>query len=136
MRCANRIKQTFWYALHDRVVEEYDDNGYQVGTSMTYSNPVKASGNITAAKGDVVMRQFGDDDRYDRVIVLEDRDTPIDEYTVLWIECEPELDANGALKVNANGDIVTTWDYIVRKVGRGLPKFGSAIIAVEKVTVS
>ena len=135
-RTCFRNKQTFWYALYGATVEQYDEYGNQVGTSATYGKPVQASANISPAKGDVVTRQFGDDDQYDKVIVTGDRDTPIDEYAVLWIDVEPELDENGALKVNADGEIVTPWDYIVRKVGRGLPNFGSTVIAISKVSVS
>ena len=135
-RMCFRNKQVFWYALYDATVEQYDEYGNQTGTSASYGNPVQTSGNISPAKGDVVARQFGDDDQYDKVIVTGDRDTPIDEYAVLWIDSVPELDENGALKVNADGEIVTPWDYIVRKVGRGLPNFGSTVIAVSKVTVA
>lgn len=131
-----RNKQPFWYALYQSTVEDYDEYGNQVGTSESYGNPVQAYANISPAKGDVVTRQFGDDDSYDKVIVTGDRDTPIDEYSVLWIDSEPDIDANGALKVNADGEIVTPWDYIVRKVGRGLPNYGSTVIAVSKVSVS
>jgi hypothetical protein len=135
-RMCFRNKQAFWYALYDATVEQYDEYGNQIGTSASYGNPVEAEGNISPAKGDVVARQFGDDEQYDKVIVVGDRDIPIDEYAVLWIDTVPELDANGALKVNADGEIVTPWDYIVRKVGRGLPNYGSAVIAVSKVTVA
>ena len=135
-RMCFRNKQVFWYALYAGTVEQYDEYGNQNGTSASYGNPVQTSGNISPAKGDVVARQFGDDDQYDKVIVTGDRDTPIDEYAVLWIDTVPELDENGALKVNADGEIVTPWDYIVRKVGRGLPNFGSTVIAVSKVTVA
>lgn len=131
-----RNKQPFWYALYESTVEDYDEYGNQVGTSESYGNPVQAYANISPAKGDVVTRQFGDDDSYDKVIVTGDRDTPIDEYSVLWIDSEPDIDANGALKVNADGEIVTPWDYIVRKVGRGLTNYGSTVIAVSKVSVS
>ena len=136
-RMGFRNKQPFWYALLVDTVEDYDDYGnYQIGTSTTYGNPVAAYANISPAKGSVISRQFGDDDSYDKVIVTGDRDTPIDEYSVLWIDSVPELDANGALKVNADGEYVTPWDYIVRKVGRGLPNFGSTVIAVSKVSVT
>ena len=135
-RMCFRNKQVFWYALYDATVDQYDEYGNQTGTSASYGNPVQTSGNISPAKGDVVTRQFGDDDRYDKVIVTGDRDTPIDEYAVLWIDSVPELDENGALKVNADGGIVTPWDYIVRRVARGLPNFGSTVIAVSKVTVA
>ena len=135
-RTCFRNKQPFWFALYAGTAEGYDEYGNQNSTYPTYGNPVKATANISPAKGSVIARQFGDDDVYDRVIVTGDRDTPIDEYTVLWIDSVPELDAYGALKVNANGEIVTPWDYIVRRVGRGLPNFGSTVIAVSKVSVS
>ena len=135
-RMCFRNKQAFWYALYDATVEQYDEYGNQIGTSATYKKPVYTSGNISPARGAVVTRQFGDDDQYDKVIVVGDRDIPIDGYSVLWVDVEPELDENGALKVNADGEIVTPWDYIVRKVGRGLPNFGSTVIAVSKVTVA
>lgn len=139
-RMCFRNKQVFWYALYDETVEDYVEDEYgnpiQSGTHARYKNPVQTTGNISPAKGDVITRQFGDDDSYDKVIVTGDRDTPIDEYAVLWIDTVPELDDNGALTVNADGEIVTPWDYIVRKVGRGLPNFGSTVIAVSKVTVT
>ena len=136
MRMNNRNKQPFWYALYAGTQQDYDDEGYENGVHAVYANPVKVEGNISPEKGSVIARQFGDDDQYDRVIAVENRDTPIDEYAVLWIDTIPELDANGALTVNADGEIVTPWDYIVRRVGRGLPNFSSAVIAVKKVDVS
>ena len=135
-RMCFRNKQTFWYALYDRTVEQYDEYGNQIGTSASYSSPVQVQGNISPARGSVVARQFGEDDQYDRVIILGDRDTPIDEHAVLWIDVVPDLDDSGELKVNADGEIVTPWDYIVRRVGRGLPPYGSTTIAVSKVNVS
>lgn len=128
--------QPFWYALLGDVVEDYDEYGNQIGTSTTYGKPIKALANISPAKGNVLSREFGDDDNYDKQIVTGDRDIPIDEYSVLWIDTVPELDENGALKVNNDGEIVTPWDYIVRKIGRGLPNYGSTVIAVSKVSVT
>ena len=145
MRLSNRNKQAFWYALYTGTEKGYDDYGnpygqfqsdFQTSTYASHGNPVKAYGNISPARGAVETRHFGDDLRYDKTIWVEDRDTPITEYTVLWIDRVPSLDTNGALKVNANGEIETPWDYIVRSVGRGLPTFGGAEIAVSKVSVS
>ena len=135
-RLCFRNMQAFWYAEYDATAEGYDEYGNQNTTYTTYKNPVKAYANISPAKGNVLSREFGDDDSYDKQIVTGDRDIPIDEYSVLWIDSEPELDENGALKVNADGEIVTPWDYIVRKVGRGLPNFGSTVIAITKVSVT
>ena len=136
MRGANRNKQPFWYAMYVGRAPTYDEYGNENGYDVTYGNPVKTSGNISAAKGEVVARQFGDDDLYDRVIFLDDRNTPINEYTVLWIDETPEIDDNGALKKNDDGSYATPWNYIVRKVAPGLPKFGGVTIAVDKVTVT
>lgn len=135
-RLCFRNMQPFWYAPYAGTAEQYDEYGYQVGANATYGKPVQTSGNISPARGSVVARQFGDDEQYDKVIVVGDRDTPINEYAVLWIDTVPELDQSGALKVNASGETVTPWDYIVRRVGRGLPNFGSTVIAVSKVSVS
>ena len=135
-RMCFRNKQPFWYALYDSTAVSYDEYGNQCATYASYHDPVQTSGNISPAKGSVVARQFGDDDLYDKVIVVGDRDTPIDEYAVLWVDSVPELDENGALKVNADGAIVTPWDYIVRRVARGLPNYGSTVIAISKVMIS
>lgn len=131
-----RNKQPFWYALYDSTEESYDEYG-NPSVYPTYGEVVKTSGNISAAQGEVAARQFGDADNYDKVIVLGNRDTPINEYAVLWIDVgEPVTDLYGKPKV-VNGKYVTPWDYVVTKVGRGLPGYaGSAVIAVRKVDVS
>lgn len=130
-----RNKQPFWYALYDHTATQFDEYGNETNPHAVYKNPVKAYGNISAAQGEVAERQFGDTDDYDRVIVLGDRDTPINEYAVLWIDTVPELNLWGELVTDANGDAKTPFDYIVKKVGRGLPNFGSAVISVSKVNV-
>lgn len=136
MRMCNRNKQTFWYAAYDKTVIDYDDNGFECGSHTTYGKPVKAEGNISPAKGSVISRQFGDDDSYDKVLAMEDRDCPIDEYSVLWVDIIPELDESGALALDDNGNEKTPCDYKVRRVGRGLPEFGSAMFTLVKVSVS
>lgn len=136
MRLNQRNAQTFWYALYASTQVGYDEWGNQSTTFATYGKPVKTWGNISPAKGIAAEQMFGVDDEYSRLIVLEDRNTPIDEYAVLWVDTTPELDANGELKVNANGEIVTPWDYIVRRVARGLPNFGNTVIAIDRVSVT
>lgn len=135
-RMCFRSKQPFWYALYDSVSADADTGSNEYGAHPIYKNPVKAYGNISSARGIVQTREFGNDINYDKVIVLGDRDTPIDEHAVLWIDSEPSLDSNGALTVNTSGDYATPWDYIVRRVGRGLPSFGSTVIAASKVNVT
>lgn len=133
MRMSERDKQIFWYALYGETVEDVDEWGNYLGTYITYSKPVKTSGNISAAKGEVAIRQFGDDANYDRTILLGDSDTPIDEYAVIWIDKTPVLDENGALAVDARGNYISPWNYVVKRVARSLPGFESALIAVKMV---
>ena len=136
MRGLNRNKQVFWYALYDQTSEGTDEYGNIDRQYAEYGDPVKTSGNISPAKGEVVSRQFGDDDLYDRVIGPMPINTPIDEYAVLWIDVTPALDNQGHLALNEAGNPVTPHNYIVRRKAPSLPKFGGVMLAVDKVTVT
>lgn len=136
MRSANRNKQDFWYALYDAVSEGTDEYGNIVSQYPTYGNPVKASGNISPAKGEVIARQFGDDSLYNRVIGPLPIDTPINEYAILWIGVTPEVNVDGSLKMDDGGQPVTPHNYIVRKKAPSLPVFGGVMLAVDEVTVT
>ena len=136
MRGANRNKQKFWYAMYGQSSEGKDEWGNIISQYATYGDPVMTEGNISPPKGEVVSRQFGDDDLYDRVIGPLPINTPIDEYAVLWIDVTPELDENGHLVLNENGQPVTPHNYIVRKKAPSLPKFGGVMLAIDKVTVT
>jgi hypothetical protein len=110
-----------------------DEYGNELNESkVTYDKPVACKGNISAARGETVVRQFGEYESYDRVIVLENPDTPIDEYAVLWVDSTPSLNQDGTLATNDDGTFVTPWDYTVKKVAKSL---NSVSIAISKVTV-
>lgn len=126
-------KRTFYYALYDTKEPILDEHGYETGQyTVKYHTPKKAAANVSAAKGEISTRQFGDSEDYDRVIALEDPNTPIDENAVLWIDSVPELDRKGNLVADESGSLITPWDYVVKKVARGLY---SASVAVSKVNV-
>ena len=125
MRCLTRNKTPFFYALYKGEAELTDDNGNSTGEyELTYGNPVRVSGNVSAAQGEMQSRQFGESESYDKVIVLDDRHTPIDEYSILWVDTLPHL--------NEDGSTDTPHDYIVRKVARSL---NGVAIAISKVDV-
>ena len=125
MRCLTRNKKKFFYALHDGQTEIIDEYGNVTGQySVSYSSPIQTSGNVSAAQGEIQSRQFGESESYDKVIVLDDRNTPIDEYSILWVDTLPLL--------NEDGSTNTPHDYIVKKVARSL---NSVSIAISKVTV-
>ena len=125
MRCMVRNKSAFFYALYDGQTELEDEYGNATGQyRVSYTNPIKTLGNISAAQGEMQSRQFGESESYDRVIVLDDRNTPIDEYAVLWVDTPP--------RINEDGSTTTPHDYTVRKVARSL---NSVSIAISKVAV-
>lgn len=133
MRCLTRNKRPFWYARYADRVEIVDEQGRRTGQyRVSYSKPVKVMGNISASKGESSTRQFGDDESYDKVIVIADPHTAIDENSVLWVEIEPELNKQKELMLDERGNILTPHNYIVRQVARGLD---SASIAIGKVNV-
>ena len=133
MRCLTRNKSTFYYALYEgqnEITDEYGNSTGQYGAS--YSEPVQTSGNISAAQGEIQSRQFGDSETYDKVIVLDNPSTPIDEYSILWVDTVPELTEDGHLALNKKGEVKTPHDYIVKKVARSL---NGVSIAISKVAV-
>ena len=121
-----RNNRTFYYAKYDGKNEIIDDYGNVTGQfELVYSMPIKTNGNISASKGEMQNQQFGDSENYDKVIVLDNKDIPINEYSILWVDTLPVL--------NDDGSTETPHDYIVRQVARSL---NSVSIAISKVKVN
>lgn len=134
MRCMQRNKVDFYYALFSKRVPIVDEYGNDTGEyDVQHGNPVKSSANISAAKGETQTRQFGENVSYDKVIAMDNDAPPIDEYSILWIDTMPELNADGSLAVDSEGKVKTPHDYIVKKVAKSL---NSVSYAVSKVSVS
>jgi len=134
MRCMQRNKVVFYYALFSERVPIVDEYGNDTGEyDVRHGNPVKSSANISAAKGETQTRQFGENVSYDKVIAMDNDAPPIDEYSILWIDTMPELNADGSLAVDSEGKVKTPHDYIVKKVAKSL---NSVSYAVSKVSVS
>jgi hypothetical protein len=121
-----RNKSTFYYSTNAGKEELQDEYGNNTGEyRVIYSTPIVCKGNISAAQGEVETRQFGDSESYDKVIVLDNRDIPIDEYSILWVDILPVI--------NDDGTTDTPHDYIVKKVARSL---NSVSFAIRKVNVN
>ena len=111
---------SFYYAHYVGKKEMTDDYGNNSGEfELVYGEPVKVFGNISAAQGEVQTRQFGESETYDKVIILDNPKTPIDEYSILWVDKTPDNES--------------PHDYVVKKVARSL---NSVSIAISKVTVN
>lgn len=119
MRALKRNKVKFYYAPF--VERQRSDKGY--GFISIYGDAVAVMGNISPATGTTSVEQFGNNVDYDKVIVLDNPNTSIDENSILFLEIAPEK--------NTDGDYI--YDYIVKKVARSL---NSVSVAVSKVNVS
>ena len=125
MRCMVRNKSKFYYASYIGETDIIDENGDITGEyNLSYEKPVEMFGNVSAAQGEIQSRQFGESESYDKVIVLDDKDTPIDEYARIWVDTLPLL--------NEDGSTDTPHDYVVKKVARSL---NGVSIAISKVDV-
>lgn len=87
MRTLDRNKRQFYYCLHTAKEKIYDeDHNFTGDYTPSYAEAVMAYGNISAASGMTDTEQFGTDIAYDKTIVLQGINWPIDENTVLILE--------------------------------------------------
>ncbi len=134
MRCMNRNKVKFFYSLYEGREPITDEYGNVTGEyDVKHGNPTEGYANISAAKGETQTRQFGESETYDKVIVMDNEAPPIDEYSVLWVDTVPQLNKDGSLAVDEEGNVLTPHDYIVKKVAKSL---NNVSIAISKVNVS
>ena len=126
MRTLLRNRRKIYYASYIGETEIIDEYGNATGEySVSYSNPKEYFGNVSAAQGEMQSRQFGESESYDKVIVLDDINAPIDEHSILWVDTLPHL--------NEDGTTATPYDYNVKKVARSL---NGVSIAIRKVHVN
>lgn len=124
MRCLQRNKKPIYYALYQGKTEILDGNGYKTGQfRLSYSTPTAINVNVSANKGLSELSLFGSNIVYDRTIVIDDVNCPIDEYTKLWVDA-PVYDSQNNLLPH---------DYIVIKKAVSL---NSITYAIRKVDVS
>ena len=124
MRNLARNKRKFTYCLYTGKAPIYDSLGLETGEyRLTYSAPIVARGNISPATGIAITEQFGNLENYDKVIAIEDVNTPINDDTVFFIDKDYETDSDGN----------PIYDYIVRRVAISLNQVS---IAVSKVKVA
>ena len=126
MRALHRNKIRIFYANYRDKEPLKDEYGNLTGEyQLSYDNPTAIMANVSAARGEATTRQFGGEENYDRVIVLDDPKFPITVTSLLWIDTLPEIAEDGSTK--------TPHDYIVKQVATSL---NSVSIAVSKVNVS
>lgn len=124
MRTLDRNKTQFYYATWLGEGEIIDDEGRHTGEKVpTYSAWTPMSANVSSAKGRSEAELFGNDVQYDRVIVTDDVNCPIDENTVLAIDIAP----NTREKVSD----APVFDYVVTRKSKSLNSVSYAVAKVK-----
>lgn len=122
MRCLHRNKRKFYYALFKDKVAIKDEYGNDSGEyRVVYQTPVEMKANVSAATGEAQVEQFGNSLLYDKVIITDELDCPVDEHSVLCIDSLPSYDKDGNL----------IFDYIVKKVAKSINTISFAVSKVE-----
>ena len=123
MRLVKRNLRPIWYQLYQGSQAATDDEGYETGEPViSYADPVQLMCNISPASGKAQTMMFGTDENYDKAIVTDRMDCPIDENTVLFVDREP---------VYEDGKLANTYDYIVKRVAKSLNHISYAITKVK-----
>ena len=129
----------FWYCQYDPTTEYkvLDSYGNETGEIVpAYGAAVPAYANISPAVGVAQTELFGALESYDKVIVTRDMECPITEQSVLFIDKQPEW-VNIPTYAIANNTVanvtyqVPAYDYIVKRVARGLDSISYAVRKVE-----
>ena len=123
MRLLKRNLQTIYYAQYEDKTVIVDDDGNQTGeNAVVYSAPESLECSVSVARGSVMLEMFGNLDNYDRIIITDKLDCPIDEQSILFIETPAESDpATGAY----------LYDYIVKRVAKSLNFIAYAVSKVD-----
>lgn len=145
MKCLKRNQRGFSYCLYSGKTALIDERGNETGEPiLTYEDPVTMYANISPATGQSNTEQFGNLENYDKVIVTDDLNCPIDENSVLFIDKEPEFTnvvTHEYVTTTNNGQTTSAWvektvsvpahDYIVRRVAKSLNHISIALRRVE-----
>jgi hypothetical protein len=109
-----------WCFAYDYTEQYIDNTGRATGEKYAmYKQGQLVYGTISSATGSTTVDMFGKDIQYDKVVILSDTTTPIDEYTVFCIDKDPSYDEHG----------VVMYDYVVKRVYKTL---NYTVIAVKK----
>ena len=120
MKCLARNRQKIWYAKLTGETENRDSYGLLTGErTLSYTDPEPLRINVSAARGEAALEQFGTGTDYTHTLVTDDLNCPIDENSVLWIGRTPVDN--------------TPHNFVVARVAKSL---NSVVYAVREVKVT
>lgn len=143
MRCLERNKVPFYYSLYlgeEPILDEYGNESGEY--KVAYSEPMQMRANISPASGNTQSESFGTSIQYDKIIVTDDLNCPIDEHSILLVDsitsdmlCDElgrPLLTQSDIPLQVENDMDSPhFDYIVKKVARSLNSISYAISRVE-----
>ena len=125
MKLMRRNLKQIWYCLYEREEILKNSLGHETGEKqIIYSEPVKIYCNVSPATGYAQTYMFGTLETYDKIVIVDDMNCPIDENSILFIDKAP---------TKSPDDQYFIFDYIVRRVAKSLNHIS---YAVRKVKVS
>ena len=123
MRLLKRNLRTIKYALYQgktNIVEDTQDAWETGEKALAYSQPVELECNVSSAMGRTAIEMFGDLQNYEKIIVTDDTNCPINEQSILFVDVPGEA---------VDGKYV--YDYIVRRVAKSLNFIAYAVSKAE-----
>ena len=131
-----------YYCLYHGQKNILDNDGYETGEKkVIYGDPAKLMCNISPASGAAQMELFGVIENYDKILITDDINCPINENTVLYVDEAPvqafHLQLQFPISPFGNVGIAAAlknpYEYVVKRVAKSLHHIS---YAVSKVKVS
>lgn len=121
MRLMRRNLRYITYCLYQGTEPIVDEYGYETGENkVIYGEPKKLLCNVSAVSGMAQNEMFGTLDAYDRVVITDDLNCPIDENSILFIDTKY---AFSDAPIN---------DYMVKRVAKSLNYISYVVSKVKK----
>lgn len=117
-----KYKKKIYYCLYQGRVPNIVD-GKMKGYKVVYGDPKEFKIHVGWARGTADTDMFGITLDYDKPMVTNWMECPIDENTVLFVDKEPDFDSNGN----------PLYDYIVKNVAKSK---NYITYAIKKVSVT
>lgn len=121
MRSLERDKRLVLVSFYVEKRACVDDEGRLTGRhEVVRTEPMPLLCTVSASKGTAENSAFGIDLDYDRTLVIDDPDYPIDEASVLWIDNVPEQEPSAGEDEAFGRDLSggRPHDYTVTRVAR------------------
>ena len=140
MRLMKRNLKPVYYCLYLGQKSKLDADGYETGeTEIIYGDPTLQMCNVSPATGAIQMELFGSIEDYDKILITDNMDCPIDENTVLYVDESPvrvlrlklQFPVSPFGNVLAMSTIQNPYEYVVRRVSKSLHHINYAISKVK-----